>query len=111
MRTRSLTLILVAVSLLAMTTLPTLSSFSGVTGNASTFASATSFCQAYTPVWMTGMEAGAVVASSGNGYFDTMSATGSSSIAADNTVSHSGAYSLRVTKASGGDGYIRIPYL
>jgi hypothetical protein len=105
-------MLIAAVCLLAAAIVSTYSAFSNTTdNNPSSFSSASSFCSPFTPFWMTGVEAGSVAAVSGNGLFDAASATGGSAITADNSVSRSGSYSLRVTKANGGDGYVRAPYL
>jgi hypothetical protein len=91
----------------------TSSSFSAVTANpGNAFASAASFCGAgYTPSWMTGFEHGVVYASSGTGMLDSVGATSGSALTADTAVTRSGAFSLKLVKANGGDGYARLPYL
>jgi hypothetical protein len=105
-------MLIAAMCLLAAAIVSTYSAFSNTTdSSSSSFSSAASFCSPFTPFWMTGVESGAIAGVSGNGLLDSVSQTGGSAITADNTVSRSGNYSLKLVKANGGDGYARIPYM
>jgi hypothetical protein len=92
--------------LLTLAVLPTDSSFTGSTSNpTSNFSAATSFCSSFTPVWLTGMEHGAASTAGGGIYAGTSMGAGSS-VSADSAVTRSGAYSMKLVKASGAAGYV-----